>query len=125
MQHPVVIIGAGAAGAPISLSLLMEDLAGKISELKSFFSRTSEFAGLYAAHVLQKEHNVPVEVVEAADYVGGRVKQVQASSTPRHLRGAENIFIFKEYFYFYSYKYYRFNDYVKFWNNYGKRISGK
>jgi monoamine oxidase len=44
MQHPVVIVGAGAAG-------------------------------LYAAHVLQKEHNIPVELVEAADYVGGRVKQ--------------------------------------------------
>ncbi len=34
-------------------------------------------AGLYAAHVLQKEHNIPVELVEAADYVGGRVKQVR------------------------------------------------
>jgi hypothetical protein len=76
MQHPVVIVGAGAAGASAGG---LYDLCGFVCHTnKSARSPWRFAAGLYAAHVLQKEHNIPVELVEAADYVGGRVKQVRS-----------------------------------------------
>jgi predicted NAD/FAD-binding protein len=79
MQHPVVIVGAGAAGPSAGDPFIILHLCGFVCHTnKSTRSPWRFAAGLYAAHVLQKEHNIPVELVEAADYVGGRVKQVRS-----------------------------------------------
>lgn len=44
--------------------------------VRSSPSWDNTYTGLYAAHLLQNVHNIKVVVLEASNYIGGRLKQV-------------------------------------------------